>query len=91
MRLSKVIPERRKTVNFLWCKKDFMKNGVYNAHRKSGGMTTTDRCWWCNYKFLENDMMALASPEKQSNQLICQNCAKELLAQPQGRTHRREL
>lgn len=77
MELSKNIPARTKTVEFRWCKKDFMEmSQKYRDIRK--GMKPLDSCRWCGHKFKDGEMMALAAPEKQLNWLLCQDCAEAL-------------
>jgi len=37
-----------------------------------------DSCFWCGYKFENGEMMALASPEKGTNKVLCQKCVDVL-------------
>ena len=81
MKLSKVIPSHRKTVEFLWCKNEFME--MSDRYRKARGTLpksrgAKDSCFWCGYKFKNGDMMALAKPIGKTNKILCQSCATEL-------------
>jgi len=78
MKLIKTIPARVKTVNFLWCKKDCMKmnQGFRDARKKMKRKMTS--CWWCNHKFVDGEMMALACAEGSGNKMLCQKCADKL-------------
>ena len=80
MKLSKRIPARIKTIKFNWCKKDWIEiNDNYRAIRKKL-REPMDACFWCGYKFVNGDMMALAQPEKGKNKVLCGACADELLS-----------
>ena len=80
MKLSKVIPARRETVVFDWCKKEFLVMGPDFRNARRDRPRKFDKCSWCNHKFNDGEMMALACPEKSTNKMLCQSCATELLA-----------
>lgn len=80
MKLSKSIPARTKTVQFNWCKKDWMEiNQRYRAGR-ANMRDPMNSCYWCGYKFRDGEMLALAQPLKAPNKVLCGKCADELLA-----------
>lgn len=78
--LSKVIPRHTRSIRFQWCKKDFMRFGQFKAARSrmSRPILQGGRCYWCHRPFHDDDMMALAAPEKGANKLLCQECAGQL-------------
>lgn len=78
--LSKVIPQHTRTVKFNWCKRDFMLFGAFKTARAGMNLTLSQggRCYWCHRPFHDDDMMALAAPEKGTNRLLCQGCANSL-------------
>lgn len=85
MKLSKRVPARTKTVHFNWCKKDFtVMDQKYREIRKkhASKRSPMDACFWCGYKFMDGEMMALAQPKKGTNEVLCQSCADELLKNP---------
>jgi len=78
MKLSKVIPAHTKTVEFNWCKKDWLiMSPIYRTARI--GMNLMDSCFWCGYSFNDGDLMAIAQPKKGLNKVLCQDCAEKLL------------
>src|ERR1700739_3158391 len=82
--LSKVIPRHTRTVRFHWCKRDFQLFGFFKAARSRMGLSILQggRCYWCHRPFHDDDMMALAAPEKGANKLLCQTCAGQLIPTP---------
>ena len=80
LQLSRRIPAKTKTLEFLWCKKDYMAfNEAWRAARARMGRPL-DSCFWCSHDFLEGEMMATACCTKKGNKMLCQDCATELLA-----------
>ena len=79
--LSKRIPAHTKTITALWCKKDFMLMSERYREIRSKCRSPMDACYWCGHKFINGEMMALASFEeiKVGNKTLCQNCAGELM------------
>lgn len=75
MKLTKIIPERKKTIIFKWCKKDFTT--IDKRFRRLQPKLTS--CFWCNHEFENGETIALACPEKGKNKILCQKCAEELL------------
>ena len=78
MQLTKIVPSRRKTVEFTFCKKDFMEMGDGWRDARKGLKKKLENCYWCNHKFKDGEMMAIACPKKATNKLLCQKCADEL-------------
>jgi len=81
MQLSKRIPARTKTVKFRWCTKNFARmSDKYRRVRAKycSKRSPMDSCFWCGYKFENGEMMALASPEKGTNKVLCQKCVDVL-------------
>lgn len=79
MKLSKRIPARTKTIEFNWCKKDFMKMNQRFRDIRNSLRKPMNRCFWCNHKFEDGEMMAIAQPQNELNKVLCQKCAEELL------------
>ena len=75
MKLSKIIPERRKTIEFNWCKKDWMEMNQTFRNVRSSHRNKHDRCWWCGGKFVDGEMMSLAQQKKGKNVSLCGGCA----------------
>jgi len=80
MELSRQLPARKKTIKFLWCKKEFQEMSQKFREIRSKHKNPLDKCRWCNHKFVDGEMMALACPEKGKNKMLCQACADELLS-----------
>jgi hypothetical protein len=78
--LSRIVPAHRITEKFRWVQRNFRKFGVFKAARERIKLPVQDGCWWCKTLFADDDMMALAQPEKGANRLLCQDCAGELEA-----------
>ena len=86
MKLSKRIPARTKTIKFLWCNREVMLYGKYRKSRERMKLRIDKSCEWCNYKFNDDDMLALACPETGTNMILCQKCAEELMASEKSPT-----
>ena len=81
MRLSKAVPEHRKTVHLTWLKHEFQRMGPkYRAIREKVGKPL-DKCWWCDYVFRDGDWIGLAGREKGKNVVLCQTCCAEATAE----------
>ncbi len=72
--LSRMIPARRKTVEFLWIKRDFMEMSQHYRDVRKRMKRPMDFCWWCKYKFEDGDMMGLAAISGKGNKLLCGLC-----------------
>ena len=79
MYLSKVIPQYTKVVKFRWCKKDWLEMSQRFRDIRKTMRSPMDSCFWCKHGFEDGEMMALASPEKGLNKLLCHTCADILL------------
>lgn len=79
MYLSKIIPKRKKIIEFNWCKKDFMEMTDRYREIRNKMKRPNDSCFWCNYKFKNGDIMGLAQPKKGFNKILCQKCADKVL------------
>jgi hypothetical protein len=75
--LTRIVPAHRKTVEFKWCKPDWMTFGVYRVARERHGMSIQTTCFWCRATFKDEDMLALVQPMRGKNTLLCQSCAAE--------------
>ncbi len=86
MKLSKTIPSRVKTVEFLWCRKNWAEmNQGYRDARKNLKLNKQDHCYWCNHAFKDAEMIDLACPKEESFvKVLCQKCANKL-TQPEQR------
>ena len=81
MKLSRVIPQHRRIVEFRWCKKDFMEMSPKYRAIRAEMRKPMDSCFWCQYKFKDGEMMALAAPMKGTNKILCQVCAADVLGE----------
>ena len=78
MKLTKRISARKKTVQFNWCRKNWMEMNQKVRHIRAKSRDPMDVCFWCKHPFIDGEMMALAQP-KGKNKVLCQKCADELL------------
>ena len=84
LKLSKrilAVPARTETIIFEWCHKDFVKMGPDFRRGRSRSRNKLDKCWWCNHKFADGEMITLAHPKGKINKVLCQKCASELQAE----------
>lgn len=72
--LTKRIPARTKTVNFLWIKREFLPMCQDYRDARKRMRTKKDSCFWCCHKFEDGEMMALAAISGKLNQLLCGTC-----------------
>lgn len=84
MQLSRDVPRHTRTERFQWVNLDFMPFGVFKAARSRMKLKEYHQCYWCKKPFAEDDMIALAGPEKGANRLLCQDCGKQLQCSAQG-------
>ena len=84
LKLSKIIPSRRETIQFDWVKKDFMNYGKFKEARSRMGLYYWKRCHWCGKDFEEKDIMALGHISGQGNKVFCQSCVKEAPCEKQS-------
>jgi len=77
MQLSKRIPSRKKTITFLWLKKDFMIMSLNYRHVRAKLHSPMDTCYWCGHAFIDGEMMALGALPGAGNKVFFQKCAKE--------------
>jgi uncharacterized CHY-type Zn-finger protein len=80
MRLMKVVPARTVTVTFTWCRKDHLEMTERYRYIRSGYKQKLDKCYWCNHKFVDGEMMAIAHAENIGNKVLCGTCADKVLA-----------
>jgi len=87
MKLTKTIPERKKTVKFKWAYRDSMQAtaGYFKARNSLSGKRrgTMTKCDWCQKKFKKDEWFALAQPEQGQtgptrNWCLCDDCAKSI-------------
>jgi len=74
--LSKVIPQRKKTVKFRYAREFMEMSDRYREIRKGTGRSLMDTCFWCGHKFPNGEKMWLATREKGANVVLCQTCAE---------------
>lgn len=74
------VPARTKTLTALWCKKDFTVMDQKFRDIREKMSKPMDTCHWCNHKFENGEMMALAAVKGTGNKMLCQSCAEQLLA-----------
>jgi len=75
-------PARTKVQRFRWIKREFMEMSPRYREIRAKTRSKLDACFWCRHSFEDGEMMALASPEKGLNKVLCQNCAREALEKP---------
>ena len=75
-KLTKIIPARRVTENFMWVRREWMTFGQYRNARETHKMSVDRRCFWCKKKFEDGDQIALAG-RRRGNKLLCVECAEE--------------
>ena len=84
MKLTKIIPARKVSVEFLWAYKNFIQCSkkyidIRNELRGGRGGTML-KCDWCNHKFKKDEWFGLACPinSKQygpsRNWALCHTC-----------------
>jgi hypothetical protein len=78
MKLSKIIPEHKKTITINWIKMDFLKMSQNYRKIRSGSKYPADKCYWCKHPFEDDEMIALANLKKGGNKVFCQTCAKKI-------------
>jgi len=85
MRLSKVVPSRRKTIKFNWAWKNFTvcseRYLEIRGKYKRRGRATMVSCDWCGHEFEIGEMIGLAQPRvgqegPKRNWALCQTCAE---------------
>ncbi len=72
--LTKTVPAKVVTLKIRWVRPDFMLMGDRFRQMRLA-LSLMDTCFWCDHKFINNEMMALASREKNTNIMLCQSCA----------------
>lgn len=81
LQLSRDVPKHVRVEKFNWLKRDFMPmSDNYRKVRARHGLKPMDACYWCKWKFVNGEMMALAQPLKGKNKLLCQKCARLMTA-----------
>ena len=78
MKLTKMIPARRKTVTARWCKLEWKPKGDIPEH-PDGWWDHLRHCYWCRHEYADGEMMAMAEFERIGNKTLCHSCATELL------------
>lgn len=78
--ISRLVPARTKTMTAQWCRREFlpMSQGYRAARARLNSLM--DACFWCDHKFVDGEMMALAAFDGQGNKVLCGKCADELLS-----------
>ncbi len=79
MKITRIIPARRLTLEAKWCHKEFCVIGPEYRAIRARCAKPMDSCFWCRRKFVDGEMMALACFLKIGNEVLCQECAQELL------------
>lgn len=77
MKLTREVKAYTKTMYFSWCQKSFQLMGKRFRQNREG-LKPMNKCGWCNHRFSDGEMMALAQPKDAMNMLLCQSCANEL-------------
>ena len=79
-KLTRIVPSHRKTVEFNWCKNDFMEMSQRYRQVRAKFRHKMDACFWCGHAFSDGEMMALAQPKGRLNVVLCQDCAGKMEA-----------
>ncbi len=79
--LSKIVPPRKKTLEILWCKKEYMEltPRFREIREKVSPRNLMTSCYWCGYKFKDGEMMSLAGTNK-DNKSLCSSCVSKIEA-----------
>lgn len=80
MKLSRTIPARIQVETVLWCRTEYMKMSRQFRAVRAYATDKMSKCWWCGYRFLDGNMMALACFKDKGNKILCQDCASQLKA-----------
>ena len=76
MKLTRIIPAHRKTMELTWLKKEFVT--VTPRILKIWKDTKQSSCcYWCKHRFDVGEVVALAGVKNEVNRVLCQACAKE--------------
>ena len=78
LKLSKIVPARRKTEEFTGVRKDFITMSPRYREIRSKMNNTMCLCHWCKRRFDDGEGMALASRPRKTNVVLCHNCADDL-------------
>lgn len=77
MKLTRTIPVRKKTVEFIWIRKNFMIMGDMYRTARSTLRKPMDSCWWCGHRFEDGEAFALGCIRGTGNKVLCHDCADE--------------
>ena len=77
MKLEKIIPARKKIIEFGWVRSNFMKMDDNYRRLRSKFKNQMIKCGWCGYDFLNGDTIGLASPKGKTNMVLCQECCTQ--------------
>jgi hypothetical protein len=80
LKISKRVPAVTVTLKARWCKPDFMEMSPLFRKIRAEMNSPISSCYWCSGNLVDGEMMALACFVKIGNKILCQECAKELLA-----------
>jgi len=82
MKLSRIVPRRRKTLTASWCMLQWMQmSDKFRSLRARSRKNLMDTCYWCGHAYENGDWIALASFNEVTvgNRALCQECAGLLM------------
>lgn len=79
MKLSRSVPSHNKVLSIEHLKRDFMPMSDSYREIRSRFRNPMTSCFWCGYKFVNGDMMALAFC-RGGNKVLCQSCCEKVEA-----------
>ena len=77
MKISRVIPSHKKELIISHLKRDFMPMTDEYRRIRSEFRNPMTSCFWCGYKFVNGDMIALAFCIG-GNKVLCQSCCENV-------------
>ena len=78
---SRLIPARTEEFVILWIKLDFLKMSQQYRKIRAQSKNPMDKCFKCEYAFLDDEMMALGCVQGKGNKVFCQSCANGMVKQ----------
>jgi hypothetical protein len=65
------------TFSVIWIKREFMKMSPKYREIRSALRAKMDKCWWCDHRFDDGEMMGLVHIKGKTNKVFCQGCIAE--------------
>lgn len=78
MKLTKTIPEHKKTAYIKWVRpKCLVMNETYRKIRSTFA-DKMDTCYWCGHKLENGEQVAIACIKGKGNKVLCENCVEKI-------------